>query len=188
MKHQKIIIITAPSGSGKSSLIKLLMKEISNLSFSISSCTRAPRVGEKDGIDYHFVSVANFENAIQNNEFLEWEMVYEGKYYGTRKTELSRIWGQKKVPLVDIDVKGALNVQEAYRANALSIFIKAPSLEILKQRLENRGTETAESLNERLNKAEYELSFAEQFDHIIVNDTLEIASQELIGLVRNFLQ
>lgn len=188
MTQKKIIIITAPSGSGKSSLIKLLMKAIHKLSFSISSCTRTPRDGEKNGIDYHFISVEAFEKAIHNDEFLEWEMVYKDKYYGTQKSELNRIWEQQNIPLVDIDVKGALNVQSIYRANALSVFIQAPSLEVLKQRLENRGTETPETLKERLDKAAYELSFANQFDHIVVNDKLEIASQELINLVNKFLQ
>lgn len=184
----KIIIITAPSGSGKSTLIKRLMKAIPTLAFSVSACTRSPRPGEVDGVDYHFISIDAFEAAINKNDFIEWEMVYEGKYYGTLKTELNRIWGQGKTPVVDIDVKGALNVQDQYRTQSLSIFIQAPSIEILKERLLKRGTETPESLNERISKAQYELSFADNFDQTIINDNLETASEQLIAAIKNFLK
>ena len=183
----KIIIITAPSGSGKSTLIKHLMAHFPDFAFSISACTRAPRLGEVDGQDYHFISVEQFQQSIANNEFIEWEMVYEGKYYGTLKTELNRIWSQAKIPLVDIDVKGALNVQSQYRSQALSVFIQAPSIEILKERLEKRGTENPETLKERIDKAAYEMSFAPQFDQIIINDDLAIASNQLIEMVTSFL-
>lgn len=188
MPKEKIIIITAPSGSGKSTLTKRLMAEFPNLAFSISACTRSPRAGERDGEDYHFISVQQFKNSIAANEFIEWEMVYEGKYYGTLKTELNRIWEQSKVPLVDIDVKGALNVQGQYRAVAKSIFIQAPSIDTLRQRLEKRGTESPESLAERINKAEYEQSFAPLFDHIIINDDLEVATVSLIKIVAEYLK
>lgn len=183
----KIIIITAPSGSGKSTLIKHLMAHFPDFAFSISACTRAPRMGEVDGQDYHFISVEQFQQSIANNEFIEWEMVYEGKYYGTLKTELNRIWSQAKIPLVDIDVKGALNVQSQYRSQSLSVFIQAPSIEILKERLEKRGTENPETLKERIGKAAYEMSFAPQFDQIIINDDLAIASNQLIEMVTSFL-
>jgi guanylate kinase len=183
----KIIIITAPSGSGKSTLIKHLMAHFPDFAFSISACTRAPRMGEVDGQDYHFISVEQFQQSIANNEFIEWEMVYEGKYYGTLKTELNRIWSQAKIPLVDIDVKGALNVQSQYRSQSLSVFIQAPSIEILKERLEKRGTENPETLKERIDKAAYEMSFAPQFDQIIINDDLAIASNQLIEMVTSFL-
>lgn len=184
----KIIIITAPSGSGKSTLTKRLMAEFPNLAFSVSACTRSPRAGETDGQDYHFISVQQFQQSIASDEFIEWEMVYEGKYYGTLKKEINRIWEQSKIPLVDIDVKGALNVQNQYRAVAKSIFIQAPSIETLRQRLEKRGTETAESLAERIDKAEFELSFASSFDHIIINDDLETATKSLIQIVADFLK
>ncbi len=187
MKHEKIIIITAPSGSGKSTLIKKMMAALPQLAFSISACTRAPRTGEVDGKDYHFISLENFKKSIEQDEFIEWEMVYEGKYYGTLKTELKRIWSQEKTPLVDIDVLGALNIQKQYRTASMSVFIQAPSVSVLKERLLKRGTETAETLAERIDKAEYELSFAHQFDQIIINDDLEIASQKLIEIVRAFL-
>lgn len=188
MQQQKIIVLTAPSGSGKTTLTKRLMEAYPQLAFSISACTRAPRAGEKDGVDYHFISLAQFEASIANNEFLEWEMVYEGKYYGTLKTEMNRIWEQNKVPIVDIDVKGAVNVQSQFDQRTLSVFIQAPSLEILKDRLEKRGTESPETLAERMNKAEFELSFAHHFDHTIVNDDLEIASKTLIDIVGNYLE
>lgn len=188
MLTKKIIIITAPSGSGKSTLTKRLMAEFPNLAFSVSACTRSPRAGEKDGQDYHFISVQQFQQSIANDEFIEWEMVYEGKYYGTLKKEINRIWEQSKIPLVDIDVKGALNVQNQYRSVAKSIFIQAPSIETLRQRLEKRGTETAESLAERIGKAEFELSFASSFDHIIINDDLETATKSLIQIVADFLK
>ena len=187
MQSKKIVIITAPSGSGKTTLIKRLMNHFPELTFSISACTRPPRLGEIDGKDYHFISPERFKQAIEANEFIEWEMVYEGKYYGTLKSELNRIWDKNQIPLVDIDVKGALNVQEQYRSIALSIFIQAPSIEILKNRLEQRGTETEESLSERVKKASYELSFANQFDHILINDDLELASEELLLTIRHFL-
>lgn len=188
MPTEKIIIITAPSGSGKSTLTKRLMAEFPELAFSISACTRSPRAGEIDGQDYHFISVKQFQDYIAANEFIEWEMVYEGKYYGTLKNEINRIWNQSKIPLVDIDVKGALNVQEQYREKAKSIFIQAPSIETLKKRLENRGTETPESLAERIDKAAYELSFAPLFDHIIVNDDLESATTTLIQIIAEYLK
>lgn len=187
MQQQKIIIITAPSGSGKSTLTKRLMAKFPQLAFSVSACTRLPRAGEVDGVDYHFISLSSFEKSIEANEFIEWEMVYEGKYYGTLKTELNRIWDKNKVPVVDIDVKGALNVQNQYRQHVLSVFIQAPSVEILQERLSKRGTETAETLAERINKAAYEMSFAQQFDHILINDNLELASETLIELVGNYL-
>lgn len=184
---QKIIVLTAPSGSGKTTLTKRLMSRFPHLSFSISACTRSPRAGETDGVDYHFLSVDQFRKAIEENEFLEWEMVYEGKYYGTLRSELTRIWQQGKVPVLDIDVKGALNVQQQYPGQTLSIFIQAPSLEVLRQRLEGRGTETPQTLSERIDKASFELSFASQFDECLVNDDLETASNALIDIVGNYL-
>jgi guanylate kinase len=188
MNNQKIIILTAPSGSGKSTLTKALMAHFPQLAFSISACTRAARAGEVDGQDYHFISLAQFEHSIAANEFLEWEMVYEGKYYGTLKTELDRIWQKEQIPIVDIDVKGALNVQSQYKGESFSIFIQTPSIAVLKERLVKRCTETPESLEERVQKAAYELSFATQFDHIIVNDNLALASAALIAIVADFLK
>lgn len=183
----KIIIITAPSGSGKTTLVKRLLAATPHLAFSISACTRNPRPGEVNGKDYHFFSEDEFKNLIKQDAFVEWEMVYTGKYYGTLKSEIANIWSQGNTPVVDIDVKGALAIKEKYGADALSIFIQAPSMEALKQRLESRGTETPQTLQERLDKAAYELTFANRFDTIIVNDNLDVASTELAATVNAFI-
>jgi guanylate kinase len=188
LNNKKIIIITAPSGSGKTTLVKQLLKELPQLSFSVSACTRNPREGEVHGKDYYFFDKEQFKKLIEEDAFAEWEMVYEGKYYGTLKLELQRIWNESKTPLVDIDVKGALSVKKTYPNNSLSIFIKAPSLEELRTRLQNRGTETPESLEERITKAEFELGFATQFDKVLVNDDLAIASTQLLNLVKEYFE
>jgi guanylate kinase len=169
---QKLIIITAPSGSGKTTIVNYLLQHFSNLAFSISACTRSARANEVHGINYYFLSLEDFTRKIANHEFAEFEMVYEGKYYGTLKSELQRIWDEKKIPLVDIDVQGALRLKKHYGDNALSIFIKAPSMQILEQRLRDRGTETAASLKERVDKASEELNYASSFDEVVVNDVL----------------
>lgn len=183
----KIIVITAPSGSGKTTLVHRLLQECPALSFSISACTRAPRADEEHGRDYYFYSREDFETMVQKQAFVEWEMVYAGKYYGTLKSELHRIWDQGKTPLVDIDVKGALAIQKAYEKDCLSLFIQAPSLEVLRERLLKRGTETPESLEERVNKAKFELGFASYFDFCIINDQLEEAVVELKSRIQTFL-
>lgn len=183
----KIIIITAPSGSGKTTLVKRLLSSYSQLGFSISACTRQPRAGEVHGKDYYFYDEETFKKLIDEDAFVEWEMVYTGKYYGTLKSEMKRLWDAGKTPLVDIDVKGALAIQEKYRNSSLSIFIKAPSLEILKERLLHRGTETEQSLQERLDKAAYELSFLPEFDKVVVNDDLTQATNELIATIETFI-
>ncbi len=184
---QKIIIITAPSGAGKTSITRHLLAKFPQLQFSISATTRLPRAAEKDGVDYYFITEDAFKQHIQNHDFLEWEMVYEGKYYGTLTSEMNRMWQQQNIPVLDIDVKGALHVQQEFPQHCLSIFIKAPSIEALQQRLENRGTETPESLQTRLNKASYEMSFASSFDAIIINDDLQRAQQEAADLVAAFI-
>jgi guanylate kinase len=184
----KIIILTAPSGSGKTSITRHLLKTFPELSFSISAATRNPRGSEKNGVDYYFISEEDFKKKIHENAFAEWEMVYEGKYYGTLKRELQRIWDLGKVPVLDIDVKGAIHVQQQYPGNVLSLFIQPPSVEELRKRLESRGTETAESLNARVSKASYELSFSHSFSHVIVNEVLEKACAEAENLVRAFIK
>jgi guanylate kinase len=184
----KIIIITAPSGAGKTSITKHLLKTFpGELAFSISAATRQKRNYEKDGVDYYFMSVDEFKEKIQQNAFVEWEMVYEGKYYGTLTSEIHRIWQEGKVPLLDIDVQGAVHVQQEHRQQTLSIFIEPPSVDELKKRLNSRGTETPESLDTRLNKATYELSFKDHFDKVIVNDDLEKACKEAVNIVSTFL-
>jgi guanylate kinase len=184
----KIIIITAPSGAGKTSITRHLMECFPQLAFSVSAATRKPRGSEKDGVDYHFITEDDFKQKIQHNEFVEWEMVYEGKYYGTLKAELERIWVQSKIPVLDIDVKGAIHVQQQFPGSALSIFIETPSVDELKKRLESRGTETAESLAARINKAAYELSFKEHFNKTIINDNLQRACGEAEKIVDDFIR
>jgi len=185
--NQKIIIITAPSGAGKTSITRHLLNQFPQLAFSVSAATRSARGYEKDGVDYYFISTQAFQHKIQENEFVEWEMVYEGKYYGTMKQELLRIWNMQQVPVLDIDVKGAIHVQQQYPDSSLSLFIEPPSVDELRRRLMSRGTETPESLQARVNKASFEISFKHQFNHIIVNDNLENACSRASELVRVFL-
>ena len=185
----KIIIIAAPSGAGKTSIVKYLLKQMpEQLAFSISCTTRSPRAGETDGVEYYFTSVEDFEKKISKSELAEWEMVYFGKYYGTPVSELERIWEMGKTPLLDIDVKGGLNVRKRFPDSSLALFIQPPSLEELSRRLHARGTETPESLDARINKATYEMSYKGEFDHIILNSDLDQACAETEQLVRNFLQ
>lgn len=183
----KILIITAPSGAGKTSITKYLMGKFPVLTFSVSAATRNARGTEKDGVDYYFISGEEFKQRIQQHEFVEWEMVYEGKYYGTLKSELERIWNEGKVPVLDIDVKGAIHVQQQFNEGTLSLFIEPPSVNELKMRLEGRGTETEESLAARVNKASYELSFKDHFDKTVVNADLNIACNEAEKIVAEFL-
>ena len=183
----KVIILAAPSGAGKTTITKYLLERFPRLSFSISATTRAPRGAEQDGVEYHFLSLAKFEGLIYQNEFLEYEQVYEGVYYGTLKSELKRIWDLGKVPVLDIDVKGAINVQQELGDKSLSIFIMPPSVDALKQRLLNRQTETTESIQTRIDKAEYEISFSNQFNAIVKNEILEIACNETANLLIEFL-
>lgn len=184
----KIIIITAPSGSGKTSITRFLMAHFPQLAFSISAATRQARGIEKDGVDYYFLSEAAFKEKIQHNDFVEWEMVYEGKYYGTLKSELERIWAQDKIPVLDIDVKGAIHVKQQFPDSSITLFIEPPSVNELKKRLETRGTESPESLAARVNKASYELSFKDQFDRQIVNDDLPKACNEALGIISEFIK
>ena len=186
--NNKLVIITAPSGAGKTSVTRYLLQKLPAwLAFSVSCATRQPRNNEKDSVDYYFISVDTFKNKIQRDEFAEWEMVYEGKYYGTLKSELQRIWLQHKSPLLDVDVKGGIHLQQIYPNDSLSLFIEPPSLEELRRRLEARGTETPESLQARIQKASYELSLKHKFDRIIINDQLERACKEAEEAVREFL-
>ncbi|MBE7173699.1 MAG: guanylate kinase [Williamsia sp.] len=185
--HKKIIILTAPSGAGKTSITRYLLNNFSRLAFSVSAATRAPRGEERNGIDYYFISTEDFNRKIKANEFVEWEMVYEGKYYGTLKSEFHRIWKEGRIPVLDIDVKGAIHVQQQYPESTLSLFIEPPSVEELKRRLISRGTESPEALQARVNKASYEISFKHHFNKIIVNDQLEKACGEAAQAVRSFI-
>jgi len=187
-KGNKVIIITAPSGAGKTSITRYLLANFPQLAFSVSAATREARSYEQDGKDYYFMSEQSFLEKIRNNEFVEWEMVYEGKYYGTLKSELQRIWALNKVPVLDIDVKGAIHVQGQYPNSTRSIFIEPPSVDELKRRLQSRGTESLESLQARVNKAAYEISFKDQFQHVIVNSDLETAQARASEIVKDFLR
>jgi len=186
-QYHKIILITAPSGSGKTSIVKHLMKKFPSLAFSVSATTRKPRDDEKDGRDYYFISENDFKEKIHNKEFLEWEMVYEGKYYGTLKSDISRIWKENKVPVLDIDVQGAIHMQQQYPVNTISIFVQAPSVEELKRRLKLRGSETDESLQARVNKSTYEMTFKKHFENIIVNQNFKEACNDAEKIIGNFL-
>ena len=185
--NHKLIIITAPSGAGKSSITQYLLKKYPKLTFSVSAATREPRANEVHGQHYYFMSVEEFQQKIKDDAFIEWEMVYEGRYYGTLKSEIFRIWEAGKTPVLDIDVQGAIHVQQQYKGKVLSIFIEPPSLEELERRLRTRATETPESIAIRLGKASYEISFRNQFNKIVVNDVLEIACEETEEVINEFL-
>jgi guanylate kinase len=187
MAHKKIIIITAPSGAGKTSITHFLLNKYPQLAFSISAATRAPRGDEKHGEAYYFITADAFQTHIKNDEFLEWEMVYEGKYYGTLKSEIERIWGNTQTPVLDIDVRGAMHIKAQNPANTLTIFIEPPSIDTLRKRLESRGTETKESIATRVNKASYELSFKNQFDEVVMNVDLQKACWETEQIIASFL-
>ncbi|MDE3182164.1 MAG: guanylate kinase [Bacteroidota bacterium] len=186
-KYKKIILITAPSGSGKTSIVNHLMKKFPELAFSVSATTREPRKNEINGHHYYFINENEFREKIHNKEFLEWEMVYEGKYYGTLKSDIERIWKENKVPVLDIDVQGAIHVQQQYPVNTIAIFIQAPSTEELKRRLKLRGSETDESLQARLDKSSYEMTFKKHFENIITNENFQTACKEADKIVGDFL-
>lgn len=182
-----LIIITAPSGAGKTSITRYLLQHFPQLAFSVSAATRPQRPDEVNGVDYYFMTLEEFQHKIQNQEFVEWEMVYEGRYYGTLKSELQRLHAKNKIPILDIDVKGAIHVQEQYPGQSLSIFVQPPSIEELKRRLEYRATESMEALQDRLNKAAYEISFRHHFNTIIINDNLQRACEEARHVISGFL-
>ena len=186
-QHKKVIILTAPSGAGKTSITKFLLANYPQLAFSVSATTRAPRGAEQDGVDYHFISAATFEAHIRQNDFLEYEMVYEGLYYGTLKSELDRIWAEGKMPVLDIDVKGTIAIQKQLGDQAFSIFILPPSIEVLKERLAKRNTESPEKMQMRLDKAAYEISFSDQFNAIVKNEILDTACEETAALIQDFI-
>ena len=184
----KLLIFSAPSGSGKTTLVKYLLSKIENICFSVSATSRSPRPGELHGKDYHFVSSETFLQKVENNEFLEWEEVYENVYYGTLLSDVERLRSKGNTVLFDVDVVGGLNIKKHYGDEALAVFVEAPSIEILEQRLVNRSSDSPESIKKRIEKAKWEMSFAKDFDIIIVNDILEEAEQETLAIVTNFLR
>ncbi len=183
----KSIIVCAPSGAGKTTIVHHLLKTFPELAFSVSATSRSPRGNEKAGVDYHFLKPGEFENKIDAGEFLEWEEVYPGRYYGTLKTEPERIWKAGKHVIFDLDVLGGTNLKSYLGEHTLAVFVQPPSLEILEVRLRNRSTETEESLNQRLAKAEKEMTYNDKFDQVIINDDLSKACRDAEDLVRSFL-
>ncbi len=181
-KMKKMIAFSSPSGGGKSTIVKKLLNDCTNLILSVSATTRSPRPGEIDGVHYHFISYAQFKELIDTNKLIEWEEIF-GNYYGTPKTELEKITGNQCL-VFDIDVKGALSIKNNYPDESLLIFIAPPSLEVLEQRLRNRSTDSEEQIKYRLKRAEFELSFKDYFDEIIVNDDLEIAYQKVKEIIK----
>lgn len=185
----KLIVFSAPSGSGKTTLVRhLLSLEDLNLSFSISATSRPKRGLEVDGKDYYFLSKEEFQNRIKKEEFLEWEEVYRDNFYGTLLSELNRIWGEGKTAIFDIDVVGGLNIKKKFPQETLAVFVQPPSLKVMEERLRGRKTDSEEKIKERLQKAEKEMKFADQFDVILVNDDLEKSKEKAVNLVRNFLK
>ena len=183
----KLIIFSAPSGSGKSTIINYLLKQNLNLAFSISATSRPPRGTEQHGVEYFFLSPEEFRQRIANDEFLEYEEVYEDRFYGTLKAQVERQLEAGQNVVFDVDVVGGCNIKQFYGERALSIFIQPPSIEALRQRLEGRGTDTPEVIEDRLAKASYELTFAPKFDKVVVNDDLEKAQAETLEVLKEFL-
>jgi guanylate kinase len=186
-KKGKLVIFSAPSGSGKTTLARYLLAQLPQLSFSVSACSRKMRPGEVDGKDYYFLSLEEFRKKIDNKEFVEYEEVYDNQFYGTLFSEIDRIWSNGKTVLFDVDVKGGMNIKKIFGSDALAIFVKSPSIEVLKTRLENRKTDSAEDIQTRIAKAEYEMTFENHFDVVIINDDLEKAKLETLELVQQFL-
>lgn len=184
----KLIIFSAPSGAGKTTIVKHLLKQNLRLEFSISAASREKRPNEVHGRDYYFLSSDEFKARIKNNEFIEWEEVYENHFYGTLKSEVDRIWNNGNSVIFDVDVIGGLNIKKQYGEKALAVFVMPPSIEELKKRLNARSTESPENLRKRIEKAEAEISFSKRFDKVIVNDILDKALIEATDLVSEFLK
>lgn len=183
----KLIIFSAPSGSGKTTIVKQILKKINNLEFSISACSRNKREGEIDGKDYYFLGIDEFNKKINASEFLEWEEVYNDQYYGTLKSEVQRIWDKGNNVIFDIDVIGGLNIKKQFNNQALALFIMPPSIKELQNRLSGRGTDTDKSIAKRIAKAEEEIGYSKDFDKIVINNNLEIAIEETYKIITDFI-
>ena len=183
----KLIVISAPSGAGKTSIVHFLLAKTDTLSFSVSACSRARRDNETDGIDYHFLTVDEFQKEIKEDSFLEWEEVYKNQYYGTLKSEVARIWKEGKTVIFDVDVVGGINIKKQYQKECLSIFIMPPSLVVLEERLQKRGSESKESLQKRVAKSKEEIEKRKEFDQVILNDDFEVACMETMKVIQKFI-
>lgn len=188
MKKGKCIIFSAPSGAGKTTIVRHLLEQGLPIEFSVSACSRAPRNHEKDGVDYYFLGVAGFKQRIAEGAFAEWEEVYPDHFYGTLHDEVSRIWSKGNAVVFDVDVIGGINLKNQFGESALSIFVQPPSVDALEKRLRYRSTETEEKIQQRLNKANSELKYADQFDVILLNDELDKALIKAEKIVREFLK
>ena len=183
----KVIIFSAPSGSGKTTIVRQLLKRYPQVEFSVSATSRAPRGTERDGMDYYFLTPEEFRQAVSENRFVEWEEVYQGTCYGTLRSELERIWQKGHVIAFDVDVIGGINLKRLFGDDACSVFVMPPSIGELRRRLESRGTDAPEVIDRRVDKAEFELTKAPEFDHVVVNDRLEDAVAEVCALVDDFI-
>lgn len=183
----KVIIFSAPSGSGKTTLVKYALEQFPQLAFSVSCTTRKPRGAEQNGLDYHFISPDEFRQKISEDAFVEYEEVYQDKYYGTLKNEVERIWNQDKAVIFDVDVKGGISLKKYFKEKALSIFIMPPSIQELERRLISRATDDAETIKTRVDKAAEEMSFQNEFDKTVVNTDLEQAKEDVKSLIENFI-
>ena len=183
----KLLIFSAPSGSGKTTIVRRLLEQFSNLEFSISATSRAPRGAEKNGVDYYFLTAEEFAEAVAANKFVEWEEVYKGTCYGTLRSEMERIWTKGNVILFDVDVMGGIRLKEIFGEDAMSIFVMPPSIEELRRRLEGRGTDAPEVIEKRIAKASFELTKAPEFDRQVINDDLEVAVSHVAEIVNTFI-
>lgn len=188
LQHHKVVVFSAPSGSGKTTIVRHLLEKFPQLGFSISACTRDKRGrSEENGKDYYFLTPDDFRRRIENQEFVEWEEVYQGAFYGTLKSEVERIWASGRSVIFDVDVKGGISLKNFYGKKALTIFVKVPSVEMLGERLKSRGTESEDSLSRRLFKVNFELGFQDRFDVVLVNDKLEETLVQAEKIVAEFL-
>ena len=188
MNLEKVVIFSAPSGAGKTTITRYILDKIERCEFSVSATTRAPRPHEKNGFDYYFISVDTFKDKISHNEFVEWEEVYTGLFYGTLQSEVQRIWKKGSIVLFDVDVQGGINLKKYFKEKALSIFIMPPSIDVLEERLRKRGTETEEAIQMRVAKAHKEMKYDKDFDQIIMNDDLVTAQQEAYQKIIQFIR